>query len=86
MILQGAPKRACLYGTYQDETNIRVSDGGVFGLTIEAETRGGQFWNACLDPVESSLEKTYNITVMSDSSNVTIVNVRFGDVWYSQSE
>ena len=85
MVLQSAPKRACLYGTYEDEKQVKVVVSGKnANNTFEAETSQDKFWKACLDPVESSASQIYDITVFGDGkgSNATIENVLFGDVWY----
>ncbi len=87
MILQSEPKQACVYGTYDESTNLTLSlrtSENVDILKIVPQTYNSNLWKACMKPIPASISTKYNITISDDNSNAssTIHSILFGDVWY----
>ena len=83
MVLQEAPSRAALFGTFS-EAPVKVSllcDSFEEPVSLEADLDDVNLrWVASLPPVSSS--SSCNISINSGAEEVLLEKVLFGDVWF----
>ncbi|KAK7883216.1 hypothetical protein WMY93_029390 [Mugilogobius chulae] len=78
MVLEQSPERAVLWGCGPLGAQVTVYLTGPNLQKTQATVSNGM-WRVTLDPVKAG--GPYNITAASTTSNVTLVDVLFGDVW-----
>ena len=83
MVLQEAPSRAALFGTFS-EAPVKVSllcDSFEEPVSLEADLDDVNLrWVATLPPVSSS--SSCNISITSGAEEILLEKVLFGDVWF----
>ena len=81
MVLQRSPYKAVLWGYTSDITNAVTLTVGTekYECDTSIGPTGKPIWNATIDPMTEF--GPFDITVSTATSNATIRDVLFGDVW-----
>ena len=81
MVLQRSPYKAVIWGYTSDITNAVTLTVGTekYECDTSIGPTGKPIWNATIDPMTEF--GPFDITVSTDTSNATIRDVLFGDVW-----
>ncbi|XP_034556643.1 sialate O-acetylesterase [Notolabrus celidotus] len=79
MVLQKSPERAVLWGYGPEGAQVTLLLSGPIKQKASAVNVKEGIWHVTLDPVKAG--GPYNVTVVTESGNATLMDVLFGDIW-----